>query len=71
VTAITLTAPVAAAFPGAEVWLAVAYGLDNTAPWPEADQVRAEAEAASAAGTVSADPAVNEPVASWQDAYRP
>jgi DNA/RNA-binding domain of Phe-tRNA-synthetase-like protein len=69
-TAITLTAPVAAAFPEAEIRLAVAYGLDNTVPWPETDQVRAEAETAVAAGTVSADPDVNESVASWQEAYR-
>ena len=69
-TLITLTGPVAAEFPEAEIRLVVAYGLDNTVPWPEADQVRAEAEAAVAAGTVSADPAVNESVASWQDAYR-
>ena len=69
-TLITLTGPVAAAFPEAEIRLVVAYGLDNTAPWPETDLVRAEAEAAVAAGTVSADPAVNESVASWQEAYR-
>ena len=69
-TTVTLTAPVAEAFPEAEIWLVVAYGLDNTAPWPEADQVRAEAEAAVASGTVSADPAVNDSVASWHDAYR-
>ena len=67
---ITLAAPVAAAFPEAEIRLVVVSGLDNTEPWPEAGQVRAEAEAAVAAGTVSADPAVNESVASWQEAYR-
>jgi DNA/RNA-binding domain of Phe-tRNA-synthetase-like protein len=69
-TLITLTGPVADGFPEAEIRLVVAYGLDNTTPWPETDQVRAEAEAAVAAGTVSADPAVNESVASWQEAYR-
>jgi len=67
---ITLAAPVAAAFPEAEIRLVVVSGLDNTEPWPEAGQVRAEAEAAVAAGTISADPAVNESVASWQEAYR-
>jgi DNA/RNA-binding domain of Phe-tRNA-synthetase-like protein len=69
-TLITLTGPVAAAFPEAEIRLVVAHGLDNTTPWPETEQVRAEAEAAVAAGTVSADPAVNGSVASWQEAYR-
>jgi DNA/RNA-binding domain of Phe-tRNA-synthetase-like protein len=69
-TLITLTGPVADGFPEAEIRLVVAHRLDNTTPWPETDQVRAEAEAAVAAGTVSADPAVNESVASWQEAYR-
>jgi DNA/RNA-binding domain of Phe-tRNA-synthetase-like protein len=69
-TLITLAGPVAEGFPEAEIRLVVAHGLDNTTPWPETDQVRAEAEAAVAAGTVSADPAVNESVASWQEAYR-
>jgi DNA/RNA-binding domain of Phe-tRNA-synthetase-like protein len=69
-TRITLTPAVAAAFPEAGIWLVVASGLDNATPWPEADQVRAEAEAAVADGLVSADPASNDSVASWHEAYR-
>jgi DNA/RNA-binding domain of Phe-tRNA-synthetase-like protein len=69
-TRITLAAPVAGAFPEAEIWLVVAYGLDNATPWPETDQVRAEAEAAVADGSVSADPVSNDSVASWHEAYR-
>jgi DNA/RNA-binding domain of Phe-tRNA-synthetase-like protein len=69
-TRLLLEEKVAAAFPEAEVRLVVAVDLDNSAPWPETEQLMAEVERAAVDGTLERFDESDPRLASWHDAYR-